>query len=268
MKHAFILVMKARILIPRCRGRVAPLFDVAAEVTVFSADDGTIKEETEVSVKNVSPAGWHSWCEENGVTHLICSAISRGYSDYLNDRGIDIIPGIRGNVGDVIEAWINRRLTVQSYQMPGCSWRRNFTSGQCPRYSEILKMYKNTREVNPMKIAISAEENSLDGQVDARFGRAKGFIIYDIDTGEFVYKANDQNLNAPQGAGIQSAKNVIDAGAGSILSGHLGPKAFATLQAAGVKVYTNVSGSITEAIEKYKAGGLTPSAGADVEGHW
>jgi len=260
--------MKARILIPRCRGRVAPLFDVAAGVTVFSTDEGKVKEETEVSVENVSPAGWHAWCEEYGITHLICSAISRGYSDYLHDRGIDIIPGIRGNVGDVIEAWVNRRLTVQSYQMPGCRWRRNFTGGQCPRYRDILKVYENKREVNSMKIAISAEENNLNSPVDTRFGRARGFIIYDIDSDEFVYKANDQNLNAPQGAGIQSAKNVIDAGAGALLSGHVGPKAFATLEAAGVKMYTGVSGTIAEAVEKYKSSDLTPSAGADVEGHW
>ncbi len=119
-----------------------------------------------------------------------------------------------------------------------------------------------------MKIAITATGNSLQGPVEQRFGRAPGFIIYDTETKESKYVDNKQNLNAMQGAGIQSGRAVADQGAGAVLTGHVGPKAFATLDAAKIKVYSNVTGTIEEAIKKFEAGELEHTGSADVEGHW
>jgi predicted Fe-Mo cluster-binding NifX family protein len=119
-----------------------------------------------------------------------------------------------------------------------------------------------------MKIAIAAQGENLDASIDARFGRAKGFIIYDDTSDEFSYVDNKQNLQAMQGAGIQSARTVIDTGAGVLLSGNVGPKAFATLQTAGVDIYLCTDGSVREALEAYKRGELPLIPGANVEGHW
>ena len=52
------------------------------------------------------------------------------------------------------------------------------------------------------------------------------------------------------------------------MTGHVGPKAFATLQAAGVAVYGGAVGSVAQAIEMFRRGGLRPAVKADVEGHW
>ncbi len=119
-----------------------------------------------------------------------------------------------------------------------------------------------------MKIAITSQGADLSSQVDPRFGRARMFIIYDVDSGEFEAVDNEQNLNAAQGAGIQAAQNVADQGVEYVLTGHCGPKAFSALNAAGVKVIVGVEGSVQEAIEKFKAGELKPTDAADVDGHW
>ena len=119
-----------------------------------------------------------------------------------------------------------------------------------------------------MKLAVTSQAGGLDSPVDPRFGRAKYFVLVDTDTGVFSAHDNAQNLNAPQGAGIQAAQTVAQLGAEAVLTGHVGPKAFTTLQAANIAVYTGVSGTITEAIEQFKSGRLTPAARADVEGHW
>jgi predicted Fe-Mo cluster-binding NifX family protein len=104
--------------------------------------------------------------------------------------------------------------------------------------------------------------------VDPRFGRARFFAVVDTETGAFSAADNVQNLNAAQGAGIQAGQNVVELGAGAVITGHVGPKAFATLQAGGVKVYTGADGTVAEAIEQFKAGQLNESSGADVQGHW
>ena len=77
-----------------------------------------------------------------------------------------------------------------------------------------------------MKIAITTTGDNLNAPMDARFGRAQKFIVYDLDSNSFEVVDNQQNLNAIQGAGIQSAEAVAKTGARAVLTGHCGPKAF------------------------------------------
>ncbi|GAB7021924.1 NifB/NifX family molybdenum-iron cluster-binding protein [Salidesulfovibrio brasiliensis] len=119
-----------------------------------------------------------------------------------------------------------------------------------------------------MKIAISSSGNTLESTLDSRFGRAAGFIVYDTDSGNFEYKDNTQNLNAAQGAGIQSAQNVADTGAEAVITGHVGPKAFRALDQAKIRIYLAESGTVADAVERFKSGAMQPVDGPDKEGHW
>ena len=119
-----------------------------------------------------------------------------------------------------------------------------------------------------MKIAVPSQGTGLDAGVDSRFGRAEFFIVVESETNKFEVVENGQNLNAAQGAGIQSARNVINAQADILITHHVGPKAFAALSAGGVKVFTGSTGTVKEAVEQFKRGELEEAANADVEGHW
>ncbi len=119
-----------------------------------------------------------------------------------------------------------------------------------------------------MKIAFSASGDSLDAALDQRFGRAAQFVIVDSETDEFPVVDNTQNLNAAQGAGIQSAQNVVSAGATVLVSGHTGPKAFRVLSSAGVEIYLSSAATVKEAYQDWKDGKLAKSGSPDVEGHW
>lgn len=119
-----------------------------------------------------------------------------------------------------------------------------------------------------MKIAVSTESPTPESLVDPRFGRAKCFMIFDDTTNEWEAVDNIQNLNAAQGAGIQAAANVVNAGCSVLLSGHCGPKAFSALAAAGVLVYAAADCSAEVAVEMYRNGTLPQMQNADVEGHW
>lgn len=119
-----------------------------------------------------------------------------------------------------------------------------------------------------MKVAISTSGSTLDSQLDTRFGRAAGFIVYDMESGGYEYKDNTQNLNAAQGAGIQSAQNVADTGAEAVITGHMGPKAYKALDHASIKVYLAEGGTVNEAVSALTAGRLEAVDGPDKEGHW
>lgn len=119
-----------------------------------------------------------------------------------------------------------------------------------------------------MKIAITTEGSELSSPVDARFGRARYFVVCDTDGGDIEVIDNEQNLNAAQGAGIQSAKHVVDAGVQAVITGNVGPKAFASLQAAGVAVHVGASGTAAEALEAFNRGELGQADSANVESRW
>lgn len=119
-----------------------------------------------------------------------------------------------------------------------------------------------------MKIAVTSTGQDLDSKVDPRFGRAKWFIVVDTETNQVQAISNEQNLNAGQGAGIQTAENISRQGAKAVLTGNCGPKAFRTLTAAGIQVYCGADGTVAESLEKFKSGKLKQAEGANVEGHW
>ena len=104
-----------------------------------------------------------------------------------------------------------------------------------------------------MKICITSQGDNLDSQVDPRFGRCQYFIIADTDSPK-VEAVKNPNMEAMGGAGIQSGQFVAGQQIKAVLTGNVGPNAFQTLQAAGVDVIIGVSGSVKEAIEKYKSG--------------
>jgi predicted Fe-Mo cluster-binding NifX family protein len=118
-----------------------------------------------------------------------------------------------------------------------------------------------------MKLVITSEGDSLQSPVDPRFGRAKYFVVFDTETQEAKAIHNAVNLNAIQGAGIQAGKTIVELGIKSLITGHVGPKAFATLQSGNVEIYTGATGTVADAVEQLKKNQLKHAQAADVEGH-
>ena len=117
-----------------------------------------------------------------------------------------------------------------------------------------------------MKIAVTSDGPEMKSSIDERFGRATGFIVYDLETKEFNFIDNHQNINALQGAGIQAAKTVINAGATAIITGSVGPKAQAVLREAGIEIFTGSTGTVETAIGDYNAGKLQNQSETTADG--
>jgi predicted Fe-Mo cluster-binding NifX family protein len=118
-----------------------------------------------------------------------------------------------------------------------------------------------------MKIAISANGQNLDAEVDPRFGRCQYFIIADTETEEFEALDNS-SATAAGGAGISAAQMIVKKGVEAVLTGNCGPNAHQVLSPAGIKVITGVSGKVKDAIAEYKLGTYTAAQQANVPDHF
>ncbi len=119
-----------------------------------------------------------------------------------------------------------------------------------------------------MKIAITANNNDMNSEIDPRFGRAKYFAIVDTESNNYCISENSMAYDAPQGAGIQAAQKIINLAVEVLITGNCGPKAFRVLEEAGIDVYNVKEGKIMSIVEKFKKGLLKPAKASNVEGHW
>ncbi len=113
-----------------------------------------------------------------------------------------------------------------------------------------------------MKVCVTALGPKEDSAVDPRFGRCQFFVFFDLHT-RMVESFANPNIESSGGAGIQSAQMVASKGAVIVLTGHVGPNAFKTLNTAGVSIFTGATGTVKEAVAAYEAGKLVRAAAAD-----
>jgi predicted Fe-Mo cluster-binding NifX family protein len=109
-----------------------------------------------------------------------------------------------------------------------------------------------------MKLAVSALGTTLDDRVDERFGRAEYLLLVDATSLEVETVDNTANRNALQGSGIGAAEAVASRGATIVITGHLGPKAYTALGAAGVAGFEGSGMTVRDAIGAWERGELQP----------
>ena len=108
----------------------------------------------------------------------------------------------------------------------------------------------------------------IDADLLESHQRAPYILIVDTDDDTVEVLDNSENINAFKGAGIQAAAMVAKKGVQLLLTGYCGPNAYKTLQAAGVKVVSDVSGRVKDAVDAFIAGNLEFADGANAEAHW
>ncbi|RPI83401.1 MAG: dinitrogenase iron-molybdenum cofactor biosynthesis protein [Chloroflexi bacterium] len=107
-----------------------------------------------------------------------------------------------------------------------------------------------------MKILLTTVSPNLESELDPRFGRGAYYLMIDPDTLEWNAVANPA-IQAPGGAGIQSAQFVVNQQCDAVVSGDFGPNAYNALKAAGILMYRfGISRTVSEVIDRFKAGQL------------
>jgi len=108
------------------------------------------------------------------------------------------------------------------------------------------------KSVNNIKIAISSTSNSIEGDVDSRFGRCPFFLIVTLEKEELKFQAIENMKKDMQGGvGIAIAQMLANENIDIVITKNIGPRALDVLKQFQIDVY-QYEGSIREAIKNFK----------------
>ncbi len=108
----------------------------------------------------------------------------------------------------------------------------------------------------PKKIAVCSADSSSSSPVDGRFGRCKYFMLWDPENRQYESLSNI-GPEAEHGAGTGAVQALVRNNVGIVISQRVGPKAYAALEVAGIKVFAGAGGkTVEEACQSYEIGEL------------
>lgn len=106
-----------------------------------------------------------------------------------------------------------------------------------------------------MKIAIPIEEQTMESNVCASFGRAPYFLIYDTKTKGSLFVDNSA-ATSTGGAGIKAAQTIVDRKVGALLTPRCGQNAADVIKSAKIKIFKTTSSSVKANIAAFIDGKL------------
>ncbi len=127
------------------------------------------------------------------------------------------------------------------------------------------RVYRETPQTNvkpanislkdKMKVVVSATDETIDSEIDSRFGRCPYFIVVEIENKEIknVTAVKNQGQEQQQGAGISAAEQVANLKPDAIITGSLGPNAYRVLNQVAIPCYSasgNIKNAINDLIEQ------------------
>ncbi|HUV24878.1 MAG TPA: NifB/NifX family molybdenum-iron cluster-binding protein [Methanomassiliicoccales archaeon] len=102
-----------------------------------------------------------------------------------------------------------------------------------------------------MRIAVSAEEPTLDSEIGEDLGHSPYFLVVDTETMEFKAVENEA-ASWDMGAGMKAADIVISLGAEALITGAIGMHGYSKLSQAKIMVASEEEGKIRDLIEVFK----------------
>lgn len=156
------------IAIPIMRGRVAPVLNWCSRTMIFpvNPEGGSTQE---LWTPELGPAERLQLLREHGVQTLICGALSLDLQNWAVGLGVKIIPGVAGDIAEVIEAYRQNRLDQPEFWLPGCRGPRRYRQGLWNK-----KCTGKTKNQGGEPIMPSGGKGSGGGQGGGQGGRCRG----------------------------------------------------------------------------------------------
>ena len=230
-----------RIAMPMEEGYVSEHFGRARYFVIADIEDGEVKskEIVENPVYGAHrPGVVPSFLIKEGIQCIVCGGMGPSAEEIFRSKGIKVLMGISGSVDEVLE---------------------KLAKGELEGGENMRRVYECLKSKTPILqgniLCITAKEDNLNAELDPHFGRCQYFILYDLDSDKFeAIKNEGSGETCGGGFGMRAAEFLISQGAKAVITGEVGPGPQQKLQSKGIKIITSISGTVKDAIEKFKKG--------------
>ena len=233
-----------KVAISTDQGYVSAHFGRCSSYTLIEIKEGQILNKEEIPNPGHQPGFLPQYLSEKGVNCIIAGGMGPRAQGLFAQKNIETIIGVQGAVDEVIEKFVKQELEAGDDL---CGHKHGLEE-HLPHEQHIEYIPQTTGT----KICISSKGDNFEAEVDPRFGRAQFFLIVDPETMDFEVIENS-NIEAAQGAGIQTAQLISSKNVGTVLTGDCGPNAQRVLQSSGVNVITGISGKVRDVLSQYKS---------------
>ena len=107
-------------VIPVFKNRVSPVFDWCSNLLLVEIQSGREVGRSEVAAVDTNPVRQADQLVELGAGLVVCGGISEILLGLIEANNIRVIPGVSGDIDDVLAALSAGELPHPRFMMPGC----------------------------------------------------------------------------------------------------------------------------------------------------
>lgn len=111
--------MITKIAIPTFQNRVSPVLDSCNHILLVDIVDNAEQDRETVFMGACTLADRCSTLVKMGISIVICGGVSETLANMIKGSDILLINGIAGDIDDVITAYLENRLQLPVFYMPG-----------------------------------------------------------------------------------------------------------------------------------------------------
>jgi predicted Fe-Mo cluster-binding NifX family protein len=123
---------------------VSPVLDTAERLLIVRVDNANVESKEEISLVGFGLQKISDIIAKH-ANILICGALSRTMSTYLESRGVRVYPWTMGNVDHIINIFTAGEEPGPEFTMPGCKRNRN---GKCNQGRQFRRAGLNKEFIN------------------------------------------------------------------------------------------------------------------------
>jgi len=136
-----------KIAIPIWNGRVSPVMDTASQLLILKIQNGREMSRSVLPIPKMDIIQRARFITNVEIDLLICGALSRPFENALSHHGLSIYPWIKGDIDEIITAYLKGNLLKNEFNLPGCRGRcRRGRRQEQNRRGYGLKVRNNSKE--------------------------------------------------------------------------------------------------------------------------
>jgi predicted Fe-Mo cluster-binding NifX family protein len=233
-----------KIAISTENGYVAAHFGRCAKYTIVDIEDNRISHKEEIDNPGHQPGFLPQFLSERGVDLIISGGMGPRAQGLFAQKSIKTIIGVQGPVDEIIEKYIQGQLeSGEDLCDHGHGHHMNNGQHECSE-QHPLPLKKSER------VCITSLGDTLDSEVDPKFGRAQYFLFITPSSDQAEALANPYK-DLSHGAGIKAAQFVASKNPSVVITGDFGPNADRVLKESGIRTITGVRGNVKEVLRDF-----------------